>query len=449
MSFYFEMFASRLIDDNDATPLARFGVEESHLETEAERKAYRFIKEYSTENGGKVPSAEVLSANVADFTYLPQIQDSYEYLARGIKQTAAKRGINEILEGEYGKKFLESDDGISLVDDLISELEQVKIRTTVRESPGMSIKTDVEKFKQEYYDRKQGKSSRVWKSKFDFINKATGGYVSSNMYVVYGKSGRGKSATSLEECVELAFQGANVLIWLLEMGSFEGFVRLYTYISGRLGITEANIDGVNMDAGFNSRDIRHGQLNEEFEARFMKFLDEINDVVLGNITVRAVDDTDFHKRSLAELKSDIIETNADVVLVDPFYYLDYEINTSRTKGGDAARTSQQLRRLTGEMDVVTFAITQADEVDESEDDDGNRELRLPKRSEVSKTKQLLQDAAALIAVDTNAKEGRGIIGLNKGRDGGEGDSAEIIYLPQIGVIKQASTGAAVASQFNF
>ncbi|WP_375198189.1 hypothetical protein, partial [Sphingobium sp.] len=58
-------------------------------------------------------------------------------------------------------------------------------------------------------------------------------------------------------------------------------------------------------------------------------------------------------------------------------------------------------------------------------------------------------AALLIAVDTNAKEGRGLIGLNKGRDGGEGEVAEIIYLPQIGVVKQPEMGAGAADVFEF
>lgn len=224
-------------------------------------------------------------------------------------------------------------------------------------------------------------------------------------------------------------------------------VRLYTSISSRIGATVAELDGVNLEAGFDSKEIRHGKLSEEFEEGFKTFLANINDILPGNIIVRGVDDDDFHRRDLRQLEVDIMETNADVVIVDPFYYLDYETNTSKTAGGDAAATSKALRRLAGKTGVVMFAITQADEVDNNEDEDGQRELRLPKRSEVKKTKALLEDAALLIAVDTDAKQGRGMIGINKGRDGGEGDSAEIIYMPQIGVIKEMETGEQAAKQF--
>jgi replicative DNA helicase len=39
--------------------------------------------------------------------------------------------------------------------------------------------------------------------------------------------------------------------------------------------------------------------------------------------------------------------------------------------------------------------------------------------------------------------------LNKGRDGGEGVFAEIIYIPQVGVVKEPEMGEAAVSQFNF
>ncbi len=99
------------------------------------------------------------------------------------------------------------------------------MRTNVRNSVGTDIKRDIDKFKAEYENRKAGESFRIWRSKFDFVNKAMGGYVSSNVYVIYGKSGRGKSAVSLEEVTNCAMQGANVLIWSMEMArSLGGFL---------------------------------------------------------------------------------------------------------------------------------------------------------------------------------------------------------------------------------
>ena len=84
-----------------------------------------------------------------------------------------------------------------------------------------------------------------------------------------------------------------------------------------------------------------------------------------------------------------------------------------------------------------------------EDDDGERELELPERKDVAKTKQLLQDASLLIGVDSAYKQGLALVGVFKGRDGGEGNVSNVIYLPQFGVVKEMETGEVAAADFNF
>ncbi|MCR9040801.1 DnaB-like helicase C-terminal domain-containing protein [Bacillus sp. L381] len=462
---YGTLLISKAIEANDPNALLRFNVSEADFQTQGERKAFRYVMDYAEKYRGQAPTAEMVANEVPDFQPDFNIEASYDYLAQNLKNQAAERDFIEVVNGkvdpetqkqikssEFTERFEQAQktgNMQSFAEWLTSLGESLKMRTNVRNSVGTDIKRDIDKFKTEYENRKAGESFRIWRSKFDFINKAMGGYVSSNVYVIYGKSGRGKSAIALEEVINCAMQGANVLIWSMEMGWYEVLVRLYVSISGSMGVTTATLDGVDMEAGFNSRDVRQGKLPDEFEAGFMEFLDRLNEIIPGNITVRAVDDEDFGSRSLRDLKSDIIETKADVVLIDPFYYLDYEPNTSKTAGGDAANTSQKLRRLAGHTKATFFALTQADEDDEKAAEDGARELKLSQRKDVKKTKALLEDAALLIAVDTNAKEGRGLIGLNKGRDGGEGEVAEIIYLPQIGVVKQPETGADAADVFEF
>ena len=136
-------------------------------------------------------------------------------------------------------------------------------------------------------------------------------------------------------------------------------------------------------------------------------------------------------------------------VIDPFYYMDYEANTSRKTGGDAEETSKKLRRLAGSTSATIIAITQADETKEEVSDEGSRELAMPERADVKKTKQLLEDAYQLIGVDTDYKQGRGIVGVNKGRDGGEGDLTEFIYAPQYGVIEPIATGEDALAGFEF
>ncbi|WP_077603661.1 DnaB-like helicase C-terminal domain-containing protein [Oceanobacillus sojae] len=449
MANHGEQLLSRILDDGETLLARQYDLKESDFSTETERNVYSFIESYGQRYGGKAPDYRTVVEKFPDFYYREGVVDDFGYLAKEVKSQAAKRQVVEMFAGtpdasgkptkQTVEQVINEKDGISAIETLISELEHIKIRTSVRSKVGTDIKKDAAKIKEEYLRRKRGESFRIYNSLFAFINNVVGGYTSSNLYVPYGKSGRGKSAITLAEAINLARQGANVLIWAMEMGWYELMVRIFTYYSRTVGdFATAEINGVNMDIGFDSAELRRGELSEDFEEKFFEFITKINELLPGNIIVRGVDDEDFDDRSLKALESDIIATEADIVVVDPFYYLDYERNTSKTTGGDAANTSKKLRRLAGKTQTVIFAITQADEEDEQKEDDGSRELKIPQRKDVKKTKQLLEDAYLLIGVDTDYKQGRGLIGLNKGRDGGEGEEAEIIYLPQYGIIEELS-----------
>lgn len=455
---YGESFLSRILDEGNTRAIREYSVESSDFPSQTERQVFDFITDYAKSNGNRTPDYRTVVEQVPDFYYRENVTDSFRYLVGEVKSNAAKRKVADMFAGSPDEKgrqtkqsveqIVNNNDGITAIDDLISELESIKLGTSVREKVGTDLKRDSQRIKEEYERRKAGESYTVWNSFLPFINNVTGGYVSSNIYVPYGKSGRGKSAITLMEAINLAEQGATVLIWAMEMGWYELFVRIFTYYSRKVGnVATAEIQGVNMDVGFNSADIRHGKLAEDFEEKFFEFLEEINGLLDGDIIVRGVDDEDFESRSLRELESDIIQTEADVVVLDAFYHMDYEKNTSKTTGGDAANTSKKLRRLAGTTQTVVFAITQASETDENKDEDGSRELKLPERKEVKKTMALLEDASMVLSVDTNYTDGRGLVGVNKGRNGGEGEYAEIIYLPQYGIIEELSLDDALMEVF--
>lgn len=440
------LLLSKILDDNDVQALARHNISADHFKVEADRKAYEFIRQYAEQNRGQTPSYATVTEYVPGFFYVPQVSDSYEWLTRRLLNDAGRSEFIDVVQNDIQQLFSEHQNDVpKLIDKLQEKFDNIKQRTDVREKVGTDVKNDTDKFLVEFDCRKEGKSFKTWKSNFSNI----GEYVSGNMYVFYAKSGRGKSViASIEEALNTAIQGANVLIWSMEMPWFEVLVRLYVALSGRKGLTQVNVAGLDLNGGFDANDVRSGKMSQEFEVAFRAFLDMLNDEIPGNIIVRGVDDDDFSNRTLRQLEADIIQTKADVVVVDPFYYLDYEKNTSKTAGGDAAETSKRLRRLTGTRQVVTLAITQADEGKESKDEDGERELALPEREAVKKTKALLEDASMLIAIDTDYKQGRGLVGINKGRNGGEGEVVEIIYVPQVGYVKEMPKGRDSISQFD-
>ncbi|MEY8188607.1 DnaB-like helicase C-terminal domain-containing protein [Peribacillus simplex] len=446
---YGNLLLSKVIDENNVQALTKFGITAKDLPTEGDRQTLRFIADYAEANRGQAPSWETVTLECPTFEYTPHVGENYEYMTKKIKGYSSKQELLDYVQGPFSAKFNAESDGNKILDDLISEAERIKMRTSVLSKVGTDLKADAGSFLDEYRKRKNGESFKVWNSKFMGINEQIGGYLSGNLYTWYGRSGRGKSVFTMEEAIEAAMQGANVLVWAMEMSRFEWMARAYSSISARNGIVSATIDGVDYEAGFENKALLMGNLSEEFEAGFEIFIMRLEEgeYISGNITVRAVDDEDFYSRGVKQLEADILQTKADVVVVDPIYYLDYEANTSKTAGGDVANTSKKLRHLAGYTKSVIHIITQAEEVSDDTDEEGNRELRVPTRKEIMKSKAVLQDAANTFGIDT--LDGRGIIEIGKGRNGGEGTQVEVLYLPNIGIVREMETGLAAAAQFNF
>lgn len=455
---YGTLLLSKIIDANDPQALTRFNVVPADFPTAGERSAYKFIADYAEANRGQAPSYATVVSEVPDFDYVPQVSDGYEYLVGQIKSYSAKVAFSELFNGKTDAKGnlqpgiapqkINELDGNTFIDWLISEAESIKMRTNVRKIIGTDVKRDGETFVDEYFKRKEGKSFRIWKSKFSRINAEIGGYMSGNMYTWHGRSGRGKSVFTQEDAaIEAAMQGANVLVWAMEMSGFEWMARAYSSISARFSIEVERINGVDYSVGFENKALLSGKLSEGYENGLREFVKKLNDIVPGNITLRAADDPDFIKRDVRQLESDIIQTKADVVLIDPIYLMDYENNTSKVAGGDVANTSKKIRRLAGTLNVVIHVVTQSDEVKDDTDEEGNRELRAPKRAEIKKTKAVLEDATNVFGIDS--LDGRGLIEIGKGRNGGEGTQVEVLYLPNYGIVREMATGEVVAKQFNF
>lgn len=449
---YGTFLLSKVIDANDPSAFMRFGITESDFPTESERAVFRFVRDYAERNRGQAPSIATVASEHPTFAdwYQPEISDSYEHLVGRVKSYSAKLGIAEIVNtGWLQNELDENPDGNAVGRLLQEKLDYIMMRTDVRCKVGTDVKQDATTFLDEYLKRKDGESFKIWRSKFATINEQIGGYFSGNMYSWYARPGRGKSVITQEEIIESAAQGANVLVWSMEMSRFEWMARAYSSISARAGVAVEQIGGMDYEVGFENKQLISGKLSEEFEEGLRVFLQRLaaGEYLAGSITLRAADDVDFYKRDVRQLEADIRATNADVVLIDPIYLMDYEANTSKVAGGDVANTSKKIRRLAGNTGCVAHVITQAEEVRDDVDEDGRRELRAPKRAEIKKTKAVLEDATNTFGIDS--LDGEGIIEIGKGRNGGEGTQVNVLYLPNYGVVREMDSGATAASQFNF
>ena len=78
-------------------------------------------------------------------------------------------------------------------------------------------------------------------------------------------------------------------------------------------------------------------------------------------------------------------------------------------------------------------ITQADESDEKRED-GVRQIDIPSRKDVKKTKAVLEDSTIVFAFDSAGKQG--FLRMSKSRNGGEDTDVEVMFMPGIGVVRE-------------
>ncbi|MBJ8023713.1 DnaB-like helicase C-terminal domain-containing protein [Bacillus cereus] len=428
-----EILLSKIIESEDIQGLKKNAIKRDDFQTETERETYDFITTYESQYG-QTPSFSSVIQAIPEFNPHTEISDSIEYLAKRLKEKKLQAEAEEFLTQEalpeWGK--VKAEDWIKSTTE---KLQSLVTSNSPQGKVGHDLAQDFEDFLSEYEDRKAGKSSRSFYSSFKSMNEAIGSYISGNLYTIYARSGRGKSYITTLEVLYMAWkQGATVLVWSLEMSKFEWLARAYSILSAFEKLMTQKIQGAEYLAGFKSNELINGKLDGEHEEKFKLFLTGLNEMLSGRIIIRGKTDRDFNDRSVDALESDILNSGADVVLVDPFYLLDYESNRDRTTGGAATATSQKLNRIAGSTDTVMFAITQAEETSHDKGEDGNRKLTVPERSEVKKTSALLEDAFLLIGLDTC--DGRFQISLNKGRQGGEDTTFEGVYLPAIGYVRE-------------
>lgn len=440
---YGELLLSKIVEANDVNALGRFNVTIKDFITKEEKDAYTFIKEYAEQNRNNAPDYRTLVNSVPNFNYRENVTDSFDYMAKKLKEYGTQVQVMELLQGEASTKF-GTMDGFSYIDWLGTQLTTIKQQANYRTKVGTDLVNDTGDFLAEYRKRKAGESFKIWKSAFPSMNEVTGGYLSGNVYTWYGRSGRGKSVFTMVEAIESAMQGATVLIWAMEMSKFEWLSRAYSYISAKQELISHKINGTSYTAGFTTNKLLKGELSEVDEEAFVNFLANLNTLIRGRIIIRAVDDVDFYHRGTTQLEADILQTKADVVVIDPIYYMDYERNTSNTAGGDVANTSKKIRHIAGHTKAVIHVITQAEEVKDDRDEVGNRILKAPKRAEIKKTKAVLEDAVNTFGIDT--VDGRFLIEIGKGRNGGEGKKIEGTFLPSIGLVKEF-TAEEIAEEF--
>ncbi|PPA87942.1 DNA helicase [Brevibacillus laterosporus] len=441
---YGELLLSKVIDANDTGAFLRYDIRAEHFPTEAERKAYRFIKDYADSNGGQAPDYRTVVAECAGFTYMPEVGDSFEYMARKIRNDAGKLRLHSFLTGrDVSDKFTELPTE-EFAAWLVERVEEVQVSVQTKKSIGRSLDELSVEMREEYNKRKEGKSFRLWKTPFNALNEAIGGLFTGDIYGVMAESGRGKSYFIIVLIDELLRQGATVLVKSFELKAFLWVSRLLSVATAR---DKAFVDErTNQSVGLPNKEILAGKLEGDVESYFFDMLTRLNEYYPGKLILQAKGDRDL-TRSLMELERELkLRPDIDAVVVDPFYGISdvYGSNANKTTGGAAEQAARKFERIVGENDVVGIYAVQAT-VEKKTREEGDREIKLPTRDQVKTTKALLDIATNLFSFDS--ADGNAQLGIEKGRNGAEDLTVDLIALMDYGVLRELPSGEAAVDQF--
>lgn len=438
MADYGEQFLSRILDDGTTQAIRTHSVEESDFATDTERKVFRFITDYAQENRGQAPDYRTVVERYPEFYYREGVADSYSWMVKRMKSNAGKRAIVELLSDPKTQKQLDELDGNDFIELLQNELNSITMRTSVRDKPGKTLDEIKQTMKDEYLKREEGKSFKAFDTPFQTFTKEVGQWYSGDVYGIMGESGRGKTYLVVRIIDSLLRQGANVLAKSFEVKEYVFISRL---ISVATAVDEMFIDELERKIGIPNKAILSGKLDGVVRDKFFEVLDVLEDYYEGTLYFQGKSDSGL-TRTLNDLDRELSTNEIDAVFLDPFYGLSdvYGKNSNKTTGGAAEQAATRFENIIGDHDVIGFYTVQATVDKPNVSEEGLRELELPSRDQVKTSKRLLDIATVLIGFDSVEKEGNAIIGVSKGRNGGEDFTLELIALFDYGVLKELPSG---------
>ncbi|MDY3528892.1 replicative DNA helicase [Riemerella anatipestifer] len=204
-------------------------------------------------------------------------------------------------------------------------------------------------------------------SSLDVINKAFGGWQNSDLTIVAGRPGMGKTAFIVQQIVDISKQNMAVGVFSLEMSAEQ--------ISARIVTNFTNIK--------NSSILRKGLNQEELQ----RYWDCKDDMLKMNIHI---DDTPALSIQDIRLKAKMmkIRHNIKVLFVDYLQLATHE--KSKTREQEISKISQGLKSIAKELDIPVIALSQLSREVEK------RPNKRPQLSDLRDSGSIEQDADAVI-----------------------------------------------------
>lgn len=385
---------SKVLEENNVAILSKYNVNERDFYSIPE--VYKFIKEYSNENG-EVPDYRTVVSKFSDFEYMPETSDSFHYMAKSIKSATAKRGAVELLQNNATKKFSELT-GYEFAKWLHKESEQLLEISTADSYTGENYATTGEERWKLYEESKESRSYKFVPTPYPSLTQWLGGGFELGDYVLLqAYTNRGKSWIASHVGVKAWSSGYGVLHYSPELSYDQQAQRNDTLLGH-----------------FNNVGLKTGKLKNEGE--YKGFLEEVfspdNEVPYIIKTMEHLP----QGLGLDVITADL-QANPEIkmVIIDGFNLMDHK---GRGQNRDnMSNTSRKMRQLFARYGVVGVVVhqtpTSAEKENNHEDETGARLPTPPDIHQYSETIAVIQDAVTVLSFDQF--DGIGKIKLAKAR----------------------------------
>lgn len=393
MSMVEHQILSKALDEQTITELNKFSVNEKDFHSLPD--VYKFIKDYQKDNG-TTPDYRTVVSEFEDFEYMPEVTDTFKYMATKLKGDTAKRRAVGLLQDEASKNFSTMNGG-QFANWLFDEAKRLKEISQAESLTGTNWATSGLERWERYEEAKDPEKKTFIPTPYPSLSKyLDGGFWLTDYVLLQAYTNRGKSWIATDCGVHAWANGFGVI-----------------HYSPEHSVSQQEQRNDTIRGHFNNTELKTGKLSQED-----KYKEYLKDFSEDNETPYIIKTMEHLPKGLT---LDVIEadlhSNPDIkmVILDGF-------NLIKHKGGDSKRnnmtaTSRELRQIFARHNVVGMVVhhtpTSAEKENKEDDDTGARVVKPPEIDDYSETIAVIQDPATILSFDQH--DGLAKIKLAKSR----------------------------------
>lgn len=221
-----------------------------------------------------------------------------------------------------------------------------------------------------YYDQMEfklqhGQAAYGIPSGFRDLDQLLGGFQKSDLLIVAGRPGMGKTSWLLTVALNAARVGARIAIFTMEMGVDQIVQRI-----------------LSMETGINVQKLRLAQMNNAERSRFIEAMGRLNDLHIYIDDTPALNPTEVRAKAL-RLKH---EHGLDMVIIDYMQLMNAGKNYENNRVQEISYISRSLKELARELNVPVMSAAQLSRAVEQRQD------KRPVLSDLRESGSIEQDA---------------------------------------------------------